>query len=52
MAGRKPKYETLEQVREAQREASAKWYSKNRDKRLQQMRDYYNKNKESGKNED
>ena len=39
------KYNTLEELREAQREQSRKWYLKNREKKLQSMKEYYQRTK-------
>ena len=48
MAGRPTKYNTLEEVRQAQRDSANKWYNdpKNREKRKASMRDYYRRKKE------
>ena len=46
MAGRKPKYETLQELRKAQNEASRKWYEAHREERKAKMREYYRRTKE------
>ena len=48
MAGRPQKYFTLEEVRQAQRDSANKWYNdpKNKEKRKQSMRDYYQRMKQ------
>ena len=48
MAGRPTKYFTLEELRQAQRDAANKWYSKleNRQKRLESMKKYNKRMKE------
>ena len=45
MANNKSKYNSMEEIRAAQREASAKWYKKNREKKLEYAREYYKKKK-------
>ena len=47
MAGRPQKYFTLEEVRQAQRESAMKWYNdpKNKKKRKQSMKNYYERKK-------
>ena len=47
MANKQSKYNSLEELRQAQREQSRKWYLNNRDKRLQSMKDYYQRTKAS-----
>lgn len=51
MAGRPQKYHTLEEVRQAQRESAAKWYNdpKNKEKRKQSMKNYYERKKKAEK---
>ena len=53
MAGRPTKYFTLEELRQAQRNAANKWYSKpeNRQKRLESMKKYNQRKKEEKVNE-
>ena len=48
MAGRPQKYFTLEEVRQSQRDAANRWYSKpeNRKKRLESMKKYNQRMKE------
>ena len=47
MAGRPQKYFTLEEVRQAQRESSNRWYNdpENKEKRKQSMKNYYRRKK-------
>ena len=47
MAGRKPKYETLQELRKAQNESSRKWYEAHKEERKAKMREYYRKTKEA-----
>ena len=47
MAGRKPKYSSLEEVRAAQKKASMKYYKKHREERLAYMKAYYRRTKEA-----
>lgn len=47
MANKQSKYTTLDELRQAQREQSRKWYLNNRDKRLQSMKEYYQRTKAS-----
>lgn len=47
MANKQSKYNSLEELRQAQREQSRKWYLNNRDKRLQSMKKYYQRTKAS-----
>ena len=53
MAGRPTKYFTLEELRQAQRDAANKWYSKpeNRQKRLESMKKYNERKKQEAKKE-
>ena len=54
MAGKPTKYFTLDQVRQAQRDAANKWYNnpENKEKRKASMRDYYRRKKEQEANEE
>ena len=54
MAGRPTKYHTLEELRQAQRDAANKWYSKpeNRQKRLESMKKYNERMKQEKANKD
>ena len=45
MAGRKAKYETLEELRQAQNESSRKWYEAHKEERKARMREYYRRTK-------
>ena len=47
MANYKRKYETAEEIREARRKSTAKYYEKNKEKRKAYFREYYRKNKEN-----
>ena len=49
MANNKSKYNSMEEIRSAQREASSKWYKKNREKKLEYAREYYRKRKAAAK---
>ena len=51
MAGRKPKYETLQELRKAQNEASRKWYEAHKEERKAKMREYYRRTKKSKEGE-
>ena len=54
MAGRPTKHFTLEDLRQSQRDAANKWYSKpeNRKKRLESMKKYNQRMKEQKANEE
>lgn len=53
MSGKPTKYFSLEEVRQAQRDAANKWYNKpeNKEKRKASMRDYYRRKKAEKANE-
>ena len=51
MSGKPTKYFSLEEVRQAQRDAANKWYNnpENKEKRKASMRDYYRRKKQEAK---
>ena len=51
MAGRKPKYETLQELRKAQNESSRKWYEAHKEERKAKMREYYRRTKKAKEGE-
>ena len=50
--GRKPKFDSIEALREHEREYSKKYHQEHREERLEYMKKYYQANKDKAKNKE